>query len=57
MGCDRPQGELDAGLVDANVLHYTLEPHEDTPLVVLRVNLGIVCHALHRGHHGGVHTA
>jgi hypothetical protein len=36
------QGELDAGQVDADVLHYALEPLEDTPLVVLRVKLGVM---------------
>jgi hypothetical protein len=29
------------------VLHYALEPLEDTPLVVLHVKLGVMAHALH----------
>jgi hypothetical protein len=51
------QGELDAGQIDADVLHYALKPLEDTPLGVLCVKLGVVAHTLHRGHHRGFYPA
>jgi hypothetical protein len=51
------QGELDAGQVDADVLHYALKPLEDSPLVVLHVKLGVVAHTLHRGRHHSCYPA
>jgi hypothetical protein len=48
---------IDVGQVDADVLHYALKPLEDTPLVVLRVNLGVMAHTLHRGRHRGFYPA
>jgi hypothetical protein len=56
-GGGRLQGELDVGQVDAEVLHHMLEPLEDTPLVVLRVQLGVVGLTLHRGCHRGCYPA
>jgi hypothetical protein len=53
----RLQGELDTGQIDADVLHYALEPLQDTPLMVLHVKLGVVAHALHRGRHHGLYPA
>jgi hypothetical protein len=57
VGGDHLQGELDVGQVDANVLHYALKPLEDTPLVVLRVKLGVVAHTIHHGRHRGLYAA